>query len=318
MADNKRPGEFIQLDTPSLKLGSKDPLYRIFEELNRALRQIWVRLSGSVSAVSGTSPISSTGGTTPAISLEASTDSILFGRGDSSAGNAQEITLGAGLAMTGTTLSSSGSGGTVSVTGTPASGNLTKFSGASTITNGDLSGDATTSGTLAVTIANNAVTYPKMQDVSAASRLLGRGSASGSGDVEEITPGTGLLMTGTTLSAPGASSTYTPAHTNLTNLSATTPRVTTYSRHGDMVVVEGEFSADPTAPAATTSFEMSLPVASNFANTFECGGAGAGDSQAGYSVRISGNVANDTAFVSWIAADVSNQQISFIFGYRVI
>lgn len=45
------------------------------------------------------------------------------------------------------------SSGTVSTTGSPASGNLSKFSGATTITNGDLSGDATTSGTLAVTVA---------------------------------------------------------------------------------------------------------------------------------------------------------------------
>jgi len=40
--------------------------------------------------------------------------------------------------------------GTVTITGTPATGNLTKFSGGTSITNGDLSGDCTTSGTLAV------------------------------------------------------------------------------------------------------------------------------------------------------------------------
>ncbi len=48
--------------------------------------------------------------------------------------------------------------GTVTTTGTPASGNLTKFSGATSITNGDLSGDVTTSGTLATTLGNTAVT----------------------------------------------------------------------------------------------------------------------------------------------------------------
>ncbi|HLQ33698.1 MAG TPA: hypothetical protein VK457_13510, partial [Chloroflexota bacterium] len=41
--------------------------------------------------------------------------------------------------------------GTVTTTGSPASGNLTKFSGATSVTNGDLSGDCTTSGTLAIT-----------------------------------------------------------------------------------------------------------------------------------------------------------------------
>jgi hypothetical protein len=47
-------------------------------------------------------------------------------------------------------------------------------------------------------IADDAVTYAKMQDVSAASRLLGRGSASGSGDVQEITVGGGIEFTSST------------------------------------------------------------------------------------------------------------------------
>ncbi len=40
-----------------------------------------------------------------------------------------------------------------------------------------------------------------MQNISAASRLLGRGSASGAGDVEELTISTGLSLSGTALSA---------------------------------------------------------------------------------------------------------------------
>ena len=87
-------------------------------------------------------------------------------------------------------------------------GATASFSGVNT---GDqtitLTGDVTGSGTgsFAATIANDAVTYAKMQNVSAASRLLGRGD-SGSGDVQEITLGSGLTMTGTTLSASGGGS----------------------------------------------------------------------------------------------------------------
>lgn len=43
--------------------------------------------------------------------------------------------------------------GSVSTTGTPANGNLTKFSGATSITNGNLSGDVSTSGSLVTTLA---------------------------------------------------------------------------------------------------------------------------------------------------------------------
>ena len=58
------------------------------------------------------------------------------------------------------------------------------------------------------TINNDAVTYAKIQNISAASKLLGRGSAGGSGDPEEITLGTNLTMSATTLSATGGSLTY--------------------------------------------------------------------------------------------------------------
>ena len=63
-------------------------------------------------------------------------------------------------------------------------------------------GDITVSaaGTL-WTIDNDVVTYAKMQNVSAASLLLGRGSAGGAGDPQEITLGTNLSMAGTTLNA---------------------------------------------------------------------------------------------------------------------
>src|ERR1051325_5371752 len=56
-----------------------------------------------------------------------------------------------------------------------------------------------------IALANDAVTYAKMHNVSAASKLLGRRCASGSGDVQEMSLGAGLSMSGTTLSATGGS-----------------------------------------------------------------------------------------------------------------
>jgi hypothetical protein len=75
--------------------------------------------------------------------------------------------------------------------------------GGAGVTDGD-KGDIAVSGSGATwTIDNDVVSYAKMQNVSAASRLLGRGD-SGSGDPQEISLGTGLSMSGTTLSASGA------------------------------------------------------------------------------------------------------------------
>lgn len=77
-----------------------------------------------------------------------------------------------------------GGGGTVTTTGTPANGNLTQFSGATSITNGDLSGDVSTSGTLVTAIGANKVTNAMLRQ-SGALAVIGR-SANSSGNVADI------------------------------------------------------------------------------------------------------------------------------------
>jgi hypothetical protein len=49
-------------------------------------------------------------------------------------------------------------------------------------------------------VADDSVTYAKIQNISAASRFLCRGSAAGSGDTQECTFGSGLSLSGTALS----------------------------------------------------------------------------------------------------------------------
>jgi hypothetical protein len=99
------------------------------------------------------------------------TDSLL-GRDTAATGAVENITLNATLSMNG-------------------SGALQRAA---------LTGDVTVPvGSNATTIANDAVTYAKMQNTAAASVLLGRGSAAGAGDPQEITLGTNLSMSGATL-----------------------------------------------------------------------------------------------------------------------
>lgn len=119
-----------------------------------------------------------------------STDRLL-GRDTALTGDVEELTVGGGIEFT-------GSGG---IQSSAFTGDVTKSAGGT-----------------ALTIANDAVTYAKMQNVSAASKLLGRGD-SGAGDVQEITLGSGLTMTGTTLSASGGGGSCI---TTLNTLTATT------------------------------------------------------------------------------------------------
>jgi len=101
-------------------------------------------------------------------------------------------------AITPTSVAASGA-----VTGSNLSGSNT---GDQTIT---LTGDVTGSGTgsFAATIANNAVTYAKMQAASAVAKLIGS-DASGTA-LSEITLGTNLSMAGSTLNAAVASGSVT-------------------------------------------------------------------------------------------------------------
>lgn len=125
-----------------------------------------------------------------------------------------------------------------------------------------LTGDVTAgpgTGSVAATIVNDAVTYAKMQNISAASRLLGRGSAAGAGNTEEITL-SGLSMVGTVL-------TVTPAWTSIFKAASTT-------RTND-----GVPSADPDLQFAmlankTYAFRATVMWISTAAADFEYGFAG--------------------------------------------
>jgi len=155
------------------------------------LASLTVDADGRITAAS-----SGTAGTVTAVSV--ATANGVSGTSSGGATPALTITLGAitptsvnGVTLSGTSTPTLAVSGTTSVSGTNT--------GDQTIT---LTGDVTGSGTgsFAATIAASAVTYTKMQAVSAASRLLGRGTAGGTA-VREISLGTGLSMSGDVLSA---------------------------------------------------------------------------------------------------------------------
>jgi len=95
----------------------------------------------------GTVPFLNGTNTWSGVNSYAANDLVLSGV----TGTTQCLHVNSSGVITGTGVDCGSGSGSVGTTGTPASGNLTQFSGASTITNGNLSGDCTTSGTLAVT-----------------------------------------------------------------------------------------------------------------------------------------------------------------------
>ena len=99
------------------------------------------------------------------------------------------------------------------------------------ISDGD-KGDITVSGSGATwTIDSDVVTYAKIQNVSATSRLLGRSTA-GAGDIEELTIGSGLSLAAGSLTA-----TYLPPRAVAAG--ATTGTLTPNGDTTDLFVAEG-------------------------------------------------------------------------------
>jgi hypothetical protein len=151
--------------------------------------------------------------------------------------------------------------GAITPSSVAASGNVTgsNLSGSNT---GDqtitLTGDVTGTGTgsFAATIANDSVTYAKIQNISGASLLLGRGAGAGGGDVQEITLGTNLSMAGSTLNAAVASGSVTSVNADggTTGFSFSGGPITssgTLSMTGKLAVGSGGTNATTASDART-------------------------------------------------------------------
>lgn len=116
-----------------------------------------------------------------------------------------------------------------------------------------------------------------------------------------------------------AAGTYTPTRSAEANMDA---NVTTlqaqYLRVGATVTVSGRFTADPTLTATATSFEITLPVASNIGAVEDVAGVAFCGSIAGMGAEIIGVIANDTAKIQWVSSDITSQTWSYVFSYQII
>jgi hypothetical protein len=114
-----------------------------------------------------------------------------------------------------------------------------------------------------------------------------------------------------------ASGTYTPTLTGVTNVDSSIAHACQYMRVGSVVTVSGAFEINCTA-AAATELGISLPIASNFGSSQQCGGTAFADAIAGMGAAIAGDTANDRAAVLFVTTDTSNRTMRFSFTYRIV
>lgn len=153
--------------------------------------------------------------------------------------------------------------------------------------------------------------------------LIGH-TANGTFEAGSITAGTGISVTpsagGITIAATGSSSdgTWTPTLTNTTNIGSSSASVGQYTRVGNTVTFSVKLTVTPTAETVASEMGISLPVASNFANDYECAGAGA-FKDSNDAISVLADTTNDRIVVRFIApTDSSPIDFTITGTYKVI
>lgn len=113
------------------------------------------------------------------------------------------------------------------------------------------------------------------------------------------------------------SGTYTPTLSNTTNVAASTPRLCSYMRVGNVVTVAGQLDLDPTATGAVL-LGISLPIASALTTVYQLGGVASSTLIVNESGGIEADTTNDRASLKYVAVDVSNHTMAFTFSYEVL
>jgi len=158
---------------------------------------------------------------------------------------------------------------------------------------------------------------------SAARTSLGLGTlATQAASAVAITGGTidGTTITGGSVLGVSAlaSGTYTPTLTNVTNIDSTTAYDAQYLRVGSVVTVSGELDLNPTVTPADTEVGISLPIASNLAQTYQLGGTANSFDVISEAGTVRGDAANNRASLRLVTNSAATHKMTFIFTYLII
>lgn len=112
---------------------------------------------------------------------------------------------------------------------------------------------------------------------------------------------------------------FTPTLTNVSNVGASTAYQCQYMRVGNVVTVSGKVDIDPTA-VGTWQLGMSLPIASGFTASEQCGGTGVAGAVSDLYSSVRADATNDRAeFIGTIptAGSITNNTWYFTFTYSI-
>ena len=202
-------------------------------------------------------------------------------------------------------------------------------------------GDALTSGSYNVALgydidlpSNSANGQLTIQNAIFGTGNTGVGTTASTGKIGIYTPAPtcaldvtgGIATSRTAVTAPATtdgnifSGTYTPTLTGVTNVTSSTAYVCQYMRVGNVVTVSGKIEVTPTINNTQTTIGISLPIASNFANSNELGGTShtVANTIAGHGAAIYADATNDRAEMDYFETHGASDTFAFSFTYKII
>ena len=268
-------------------------------------------------------------------------------------GTGVQTALGVNIGSAGAPVLFNGSGGTPSsMTATNLTGTAAGLTAGNVTTNANLTGVVTSTGN-ATAIADAALSIAKTSGLQTAldgkqplatvltnttasfttaqeTKLAGIETAADVTDTANVTSA-GALMDSEVTSLVGVKAmvipnamtitdpaTYSPTLTGTANISSVTNTISNYVRIGNWVQVWGRISATATAAASTaTTFDMSLPVASNMTDNGELCGNFWMTTRDAHNGGVTGAATTDVATFSWLSQSTAARTLVYNYSYLI-
>ena len=166
----------------------------------------------------------------------------------------------------------------------------------------------------------------KLPDTLTNGTLVYTNSTNGSFDSISLSAGTGIIINESAGVIEiennwdqSVSGTWNPTRSAEANMDANvTMTQGQWMQIANTVTFSGQFTANPTLAATATSFEITLPVASNFTATSDAAGVAFCGAIAGMGAQITSSIANNTLVITWVSSDIASQTWSYSGSYTIL